>query len=267
MIHIATVHHLKTDWIEIQRRYLDRFMSAPFRVYASLEGISDEFHRFFDVVVPSKGPHAGKLNLLGQVISKEAEPDDLIYFVDGDSFPIADPVQPVEHLLQDAALAAVCRLENKGDRQPHPCFCAVPVDVWDQLRGDWSSGFLYDIDRSDVGANLLYILESTETKWARILRSNGRDLHPVLFGIYGGFWYHHGAGFREFNATRGDPKDGGTRTALAEMQQTLRFKRLEEKLGAEEYGKMVARSLQNAHVSEQLMNEIRTDPDFFQQLL
>ena len=65
MIHIATVHFNSGRWIEIQRKYLDRFIGEEFRVYGSLEGVPQEFERFFDVVVPSHGPHAGKLNLLG----------------------------------------------------------------------------------------------------------------------------------------------------------------------------------------------------------
>jgi hypothetical protein len=262
MIHIATVHHLKPDWIEIQRRYLDRFIAQPFRTYASLEGISEEYNRFFDVVVPSKGAHAGKLNLLGRVIADTADSDDLIMFVDGDSFPVADPMAPIEQLLADSSLAAVCRLENDGDLQPHPCFCVVPVRTWLELRGDWSSGHLYAPDRTDVGANLLHILETTGTRWAKILRTSTHELHPVLFGIYGGFWYHHGAGFRKLKLTKAHAPEAGGRG----LNERLRAKRFAEALGAEGLEREVERVFQNAELSERIMAKIRSDPDFFVEL-
>ena len=33
-------------------------------------------------------------------------------------------------------------------------------------------------------------------EWRPLLRSNGTDLDPLYFGIYGDVVYHHGAGFR-----------------------------------------------------------------------
>ena len=258
MIHIATAHHLRPDWIEIQRRYLDRFVSKPFRGYGSLEGIGEEWHAYFDLVVPSKGGHAGKLNLLAQVIAHDADADDQIWFVDGDSFPVADPVGPVDKLLADAALAAIVRLENNGDRQPHPSFCAVPVHVWQSLHGDWSSGHIYAPNRTDVGANLLYTLEQTGTQWASILRSNGDALHPVLFGIYGGFWYHHGAGFRDIMTTRNDPKKA--------LEHDLRGKRMAQHLGQDKLDAMVERAFRNAELSEEIRARIEADPHFYRSL-
>ena len=50
---------------------------------------------------------------------------------------------------------------------------------------------------SDVGGNLLGILNKHGVTWHPMLRSNMRDLHPLWFGIYDNLIYHHGAGFRE----------------------------------------------------------------------
>ena len=50
---------------------------------------------------------------------------------------------------------------------------------------------------SDSGGNLLRILERRDQAWTPLLRTNRIDLHPLWFGIYGGFLYHHGAGFRK----------------------------------------------------------------------
>jgi hypothetical protein len=50
---------------------------------------------------------------------------------------------------------------------------------------------------TDVGANLLKILQDKKIDWYPLLRSNINNLHPVFFGIYDRVIYHHGAGFRE----------------------------------------------------------------------
>lgn len=269
MIHIATVHHHRADWIELQRDYLERFIEEPFRMYGSLEGIAGEFHRFFDVVVPSKGPHSGKLNLLGRIIVGEADPDDLIIFLDGDAFPVSDPIRPVRDLLERSSLAAVCRTENNGDRQPHPCFCAVPVSVWAGLPGDWSPGYCFDRNRTDVGANLLFLLESTGTEWSPILRSNRRDLHPVLFGIYGGFLYHHGAGFQGVKTTRADAGRKPVERGDDATKSELRWRALTQAPGMtqEKVDRIIERAMRNTALSEEVFAQIQADPEFYRRFI
>jgi hypothetical protein len=108
--------------------------------------------------------------------------------------------------LEKAPLVAVRRAENVGDPQPHPCFCVTSVGTWRQLRGDWSGGYTWPGHRgklvTDVGGNLLRALELTGTPWVQVLRSNGVDLDPLFFGIYGDVVYHHGAGFRPGELSR-----------------------------------------------------------------
>jgi hypothetical protein len=277
MIHIATVHFNSGRWIEIQRRYLDRFIGEEFRVYGSLEGVPQEFERFFDVVVPSHGPHAGKLNLLGRVVLAQAHPDDLIFFLDGDAFPIADLTGVVREHLRDAAVAAICRLENGGDRQPHPCFCAVRAATWSELPGDWSEGHPIRESVTDVGANLLFQLESKGLEWSRILRSNRCELHPVLFGIYGDLIYHHGAGFRAIPLTR---QDGSAASSSSRLRWRRRkapttgevgphFKSFLEQRGLTEdhVDDIVKAASRNATLSKQVFSRIQADPDFYRQFL
>jgi hypothetical protein len=282
MIHIATVHFGSERWIEIQRRYLDRFITEPFRVYASLERVPAGFESFFDVVVPSYGRHPGKLNHLGHVILNDADPQDLIFFLDGDAFPIADPVGPVMHRLETASLTAICRLENGGDHQPHPSFCAVRASVWADLGGDWSEGYplpgrvpplaSWGEGVSDIGANLLYLLESSGTAWSPILRSNRRNLHPVLFGIYGGFLYHHGAGFRR-PVTRHDIDDlfgsrcPPSREGSGETPAPTTG-RSEGISGPPDTAEAIADTIRrNSPVASEVFARIKADPDFYRQFL
>src|SRR5271155_1339802 len=92
MVHVATVHWQNEGWIDIQLRYLNRHISEAFRVYAFLNGIP-EIHRakyFYSSCEPLR-EHAVKLNALAETIGKSSGDDgDVIIFLDGDAFPIAD---------------------------------------------------------------------------------------------------------------------------------------------------------------------------------
>jgi hypothetical protein len=210
MIHVATVHWFSDVWIDLQLRYLERNLHEPYRVWACLEGIDDRFAERFDEVVPAAGPHAGKLNLLAYRIGDVAEPDDLIMFLDGDAFPVGDVIGVARAALGESDLMAIRRDENAGDRQPHPSFCITSVQTWRALRGDWLSGYAWTAPdgtrTTDVGGNLLYLLEQSGRTWTPLLRSHQFGEHPVWFGVYGSVVYHHGAGFRP-SISRFDERD------------------------------------------------------------
>jgi hypothetical protein len=246
MIHVATVHHLSPRWIDLQLRYLAQNVSEPYQTWASLQGIDPRYHEHFDVVVPSAGRHAGKLNLLATRIADAASDDDLIVFIDGDAFPIADPLPTVRAALADTALVAIRRDENLGDPQPHPSFCATTVKQWTAIGGDWSNGYAWrnsaGEEVSDVGGNLLYKLEQASVPWTPLLRTNRRNVHPLWFGIYGNVVYHHGAGFRG-TTSRFDRAGGGGRL------------------------RRYARQWSKHRLSKRVFKQIETDPDFYREFL
>src|SRR5437870_5806382 len=200
MLYIATVHYRSPLWIQIQTDHLRRHISIPYQTWSSLQGIDEAHARHFDRVLEQRGTHPGKLNHLAMEIAQEASDEDLLMFLDGDAFPIADPMPFLSDALARAPLVAVNRAENDGDPQPHPCFCVTTVGMWRRLPGDWSGGATWLGERggrrTDVGGNLLRRLELTKTPWIRMLRSNRRNLDPLSFGIYEDIVYHHGAGFR-----------------------------------------------------------------------
>jgi hypothetical protein len=200
MLYVATVHFKSPRWVEIQADYLRRNLSIPYQTWSSIEGIDPSYARFFDNVLEQRGQHPGKLNHLALEICHIANDDDLIMFLDGDAFPIADPMPAIEEGLAKAPLVAVRRAENVNEPQPHPSFCVTTVGTWRSLPGDWSIGSVWPGVKgkvvSDVGANLLRTLELTGTPWVQLLRTNGAKLHPLFFAVYGDVIYHHGAGFR-----------------------------------------------------------------------
>jgi hypothetical protein len=200
VLYIATVHYGSPRWIEIQTRYLRQNIPVEYRTWTSLERIDPSYAAHFDRVLEQRGLHAAKLNHLAMEIGHEADDDDLIMFLDGDAFPIADPMPLIHDGLAKAPLIAVRRAENAEEPQPHPCFCVTTVGTWRSLPGDWSAGPTWLGPRgqptSDVGANLLRRLELSGEPWVQVLRSNRRNPDPLHFAIYGDVIYHHGAGFR-----------------------------------------------------------------------
>jgi hypothetical protein len=202
MLHIATVHWKDDRWVDIQLKYLRLHIARDFKVYAFLNELP-EVHRskyFYTSTEPIRS-HAVKLNVLADVAAfNAASPDDWLMFIDGDAFPIADVVALACTLFQKYPLIAIQRKENNGDVQPHPSFCLTTVGFWKSIGGDWNAGHSWRNDQgelvSDVGGNLLGILEQRNIPWHPMRRSNRKNLHPLLFGLYDDVIYHHGLGFR-----------------------------------------------------------------------
>jgi hypothetical protein len=198
MLHVATAHLASTRWIEIQTRHLREHLHVPYTTWATLALIDGSFAARFDRAIDSKGPHAGKLNHLAVEISQVAADEDLLMFLDGDAFPIADPLPTIEDALSRAPLLAVCKAEDAEQPRPSPCFCVTRVGTWRGLAGDWSDGYAWRDGGgravTDVGANLLRRLQLTGTAWTQLPRTNPRRLDPAFFAIYGDVVYHHGVG-------------------------------------------------------------------------
>lgn len=272
MIHVATVHHQSDKWIDVQLSYLRRHLPEPYAVHANLEGVASVHHEKFTRVVPGLGRHDAKLNLLAASICGEADDDDVLMFLDGDAFPIADPMPLLGQWFQRSPLAAVRRSENLGDPQPHPLFCATTVGFWKELRGDWAPGYPWVNEAgatvTDVGGNLLFLLERAGVPWTPILRSNRRNLHPVFFGVYGDLVYHHGAGFRDVRTTRRDRHDiPGPRESVvvAGIPGVERFARKIRSWRVQGWLRQIAD--RTVAVNDRLYEQARYDPLFYRQLL
>jgi hypothetical protein len=204
MIHIATAHTNDHRWVDIQLRYLARHTHEPYRVHAALYGIDPRYRsRFHDAVDETATGHGAlktgpTLNLLAERIARSADPADLIVFTHGDSFPIADWVPEARRMLSERSLAAVHRTENL-EPIPHESFCVTTVGFWSEIGGEWSRGPRWESDGrmvTDTGAALWQKLERLGIPWEPVLRTNGHNLHPLWFAVYGEVFYHHGAGFR-----------------------------------------------------------------------
>jgi hypothetical protein len=269
MIYIATVHVASARWIDLQLAFLHRNLGEPFKVYANLQDVPDDHAHKFDRVFTMLGDHPAKLNLLAGEITAVARPEDVIIFLDGDAFPIADPLPTVRAGLDRSALVAVRRDENLTDKQPHPSFCAVRVGDWERLHGDWSPGYGWESTNgkltTDVGGNLLRALERAGDDWTPLLRSNRVNLHPLWFGVYGNVVYHHGAGFR-WAVGRVDLANPPRLTSRAKRVPGLgRLLRRRNRARAQRFHARTAAEAER--LSNEVYERIEQDPEFYRALI
>jgi hypothetical protein len=243
MLHIATVHWLYDEWIDVQLNYLRRHITEPFRVYAFLSGEAAKHRsKFFYSNVEPVIAHDVKLNLLAEIIGyHRSSPDDWLMFIDGDAFPVGDMCSYAAAKFREFPLIAIQRKENNGDPQPHPSFCLTTCGFWKRIGGDWKRGFEWADPQgnlvTDVGGNLLQILSQKHIPWYPMLRSNKHDIHPLWFGVYDNIIYHHGAGFRE-------PVSRADRAGKVPLNEALE---------------------RNVRQSREVFSRIQSDPDFYLQ--
>jgi hypothetical protein len=287
VIRVATVHWRDPRWIDVQLRYLERHLPQPYLVYTDLEGIDKaehgpKFHHVADLAATKSFEngifsHTEKLNALAQTIAAEADPRDVVLFLDGDAFPIA-PVAPfLEEKLGSYALAAVRRDENLDDIQPHPAFAATTVRFWQEIGGDWNPGYEWRNAAgkavTDAGGNLFGILREREIDWYPLQRTNRRNLRPLWFAVYDDLVYHHGAGFRGGLCRRDreaigrvpepppDPPPGaGARDRLLWELRARKWYWVDKRPIVKRERETLQR---NKELSERIYSELQSDPSFW----
>ncbi len=286
MIHVATVHWRDDRWVDVQLAYLERGLDEPYRVYAFLGRMKqDHSDKFFYSSTERLKNHAAKLNLLGDMIGLAADPDDIVLFIDGDAFPVVPLAAPLRAALAEHPLVAVRRDENRGARQPHPCFCATTVGFWRQIGGDWHRGSDWkggsrrwakkggNQAESDVGYRVLNKLERAAVDWQPLLRSNTTELHPLFYAVYGGLIYHHGAGFRRGLSGLVLEQHGEselTAKPLARLLDNLPKSKLTHRLHRRYHpARRLRRRLvaEQRALSESVFDDLAANPEFYRRFL
>lgn len=201
MIHIATVHWQTDKWIDIQLKYLKKYIKQEFRVYAFLNRIDkSHYSKFYYVIDESIRKHAIKLNLLAEIISLQAKPDEILIFLDGDAFPVNPMDDYLNNKLAKFKFIAIQRTENLGDIQPHPSFASCKVKFWNDIHGDWKGGKGWTNNTGrlikDSGGRLFSILETNKIDWYKLKSIKQLSKYPTFFSIYDNIIYHHVGGFR-----------------------------------------------------------------------
>ena len=131
---------------------------------------------------------------------------DALLTLDLDSFPISDTwLETISRVApKQSGIAGILRAENGDTVLPHPSCLLVPAEFASRHRFSFSP----DTDGSkefrrflrtrkqaaDTGIRLAQILDQHDLPWGKLLRTNVRDLHPLIAGIYADSVFHLGAG-------------------------------------------------------------------------
>lgn len=271
MIYVLTVHWRSHAWVDVQLDYLRRHLTEPYRVLACCEGLPPQYERKFDTVLPAVGAHAGKLNLLASEALRLADADDLIIFLDGDAFPIRDPLPSVRRWLEESDFVAVRRSEIRYP-QPHPSFFVSSANTWLRIGGDWSPAYAWSnpwypaVDRrpliTDVGGNLLFKVETLGLRWWPLERTNIHNPHPYFYGVYGDLIYHHGGGFS--HAALGLTDLGDSPFRRVQLRSKSRFVRSLLSRAHKRWARRRQKKI--ARMSLALYEEMQINPFFYKRL-
>ena len=208
MIHIITIHFKTPKWIDLQLKQIDKHTS-DYKVWTYCDGfgISPHKHKFHfcenfkqSKSVPKVGSknHMAKLNSLTQVVLRDVDTqdDDLLIWLDSDSFPINNVNDYVSGKMSKYPLIAINRPENDGDVIPHPSFTSTSVSFWKRHKLNWNGIPKGKLGTLDTGGELYRYLLNKNIEWYKLLRTRTLADHPLWFTIYDDLIYHHGAGSR-----------------------------------------------------------------------
>lgn len=194
---------VRCAWPRIQIEQLRKHTAPGYTVYTYGNGILPEHEEFlescpevrlFSTTQGGVWPKIRSFWALRNWLARRAAPHHrYIVHLDSDAFPMRDGWLPryARMLSWHQPVVAVQRLEN-GDTHSDRCFLMHHRSALHRHLIDFSS-----IGVIDAGAGISADLERKGLRWKALRRSNVRDLHPVIAGVYDDHIYHHGAGSRE----------------------------------------------------------------------
>jgi hypothetical protein len=136
---------------------------------------------------------------LDRLLHEVPEETEYVVTLDTDSFPIRHGwlENLIGRLEGGAWIAGVWRDEMAPRIQPyvHPSCLAARRETLLEL--DVAFARRPNVHRVDVGQNITNAVVAAGGSISRLRRSNARNMHFLMAGIYGDLVYHHGAGSRQ----------------------------------------------------------------------
>ncbi len=213
---ILVVYFLRSDddlpILELHLDRIERHTRRPFTVYGVANRVTPEARRLLEArewvrlseVVPTElrgsREHGHYLDALAAVaVANGAE---TLVTLDVDSFPVADGwIETISRAARTFGnVAGVLRVENGDTVLPHPSCVLLDAGFFTRYQPSFSpdSDGTHEFRRflrttgqaGDTGLRLAYVLWSHRLPWARLLRSNAVDVHPVIAGVYADCVFH-----------------------------------------------------------------------------
>jgi hypothetical protein len=212
-----------SEWLlELQLRYLARTLADyDYTIYAAANSLLPELRPILE--------HAPRLEIVSlPLFDGEGSPAHGFYLdlllrhaaaegcthlaaVDADSFPVlTNWPQVLLQRMNGMRLAAVLRTENLDTHLPHPCGLFMESSFLadyaprmllqkSEILADASfREFLQETrQRVDTGIGYGHALWKSKEPWLPLLRSNRRNPHFLMAGVYGDVFFHLGASSRQ----------------------------------------------------------------------
>jgi hypothetical protein len=189
--------------------------------------------------------------------------------LDADSFPVMPgwPRYLLGRLVSGMRFAAVLRAENMDTWLPHPCGYFMAADFLREHQpvllpdaavlesADFNSFLQATRQRVDTGIGYGYALWKSGEPWLRLTRSNVRDYHFLMAGIYGRVFFHVGASSREPAFYR-DYRRWPTLRLAAKLHRSMATRPAAEWL-EKRYRRI------NVKIFDSVANRLRADADAF----
>lgn len=189
-------------WFNLQKRFIKKnTFSYDFAVL--LNGCEDD-SMFKGCEIIDRIDRSLHKNAIQRVIEYfRANEYDSYCLLDSDCFPISKnwPMKLRNHLTENGLwYASVSRVEN-GETFPHPAAQFINKEYIHDSIFDYQE----DVVSTDLNTGETFRDTGTcnqkrdsEGKmiWYSLLRTNRVNVHPLLCGIYGDYFYHHGMGSR-----------------------------------------------------------------------
>lgn len=184
--------HPRADtWYRLQLKFLRR-TTTDFDHVVFLNGHANVYNESRVIADPSPTSIAqdGHVRGLNAIVQHFKQGDyDTLLLLDNDAFPIRCGWQSaLLDAMGDHQVAAVMRYENL-DTFAHPsAFFATRSAAERLVFGYFNQVNILGIPFRDTSSNV--------TSFFPLVRTNYKNPHPILCGIYGDTCYHHGAGSR-----------------------------------------------------------------------
>ena len=205
--------------LDLHLERVARHTATPYTLYAATPRVSARARQTLGArpevrLVPTgdaeqRGSREHAYHLDALLHTALADAPSHVVTLDLDSFPIADDwlARLLAVAPEESGVAGILRAENLDTALPHPSCLLMPASL--PARHPFS--FSPDTDgtpgfrrflrerhqAADTGIRLARLLDRLGLSWGRLVRTNTRDLHPLIAGIYGDCVFHLGAGARD----------------------------------------------------------------------
>jgi hypothetical protein len=181
------------------------------RLYPSDQELEERAEAGGALVLPLVLSHSQSLQRLWSLVGEEF---DYVMTLDTDAFPIQDDwIERLKEHLANASLTGIWRDEMDVRLQPfvHPSCLFARRERLRRMEKPFSSEGV-----QDVGQRVTEEIEDCGERIVALRRSNARNAHFLIGGIYGDLVYHHAAGSRVplFRLTEGEDRDERIYTRL-----------------------------------------------------